>query len=118
MAESPPEKIVKIGEEIAILWPDKTESYFPPEFLRRHSPSASNQGEVDILGQRHGGDGPKFFAGVRVISWERVGNYAVAFHFSDGHATGIYSWSYLRQLHRERQQEEDSGTADPSGPED
>lgn len=118
MAEPPPNKIVKIGEEVAVLWPDGTESYFSPEFLRRHSPSASNQGEVDILGQRHGGDGPKFFAGVRVISWEKVGNYAVAFHFSDGHTTGIYSWSYLRDLHREQEREGATGAADPSTPED
>jgi DUF971 family protein len=27
-----------------------------------------------------------------------VGNYAVQPHFSDGHATGIYSWDYLYEL--------------------
>ncbi len=27
-----------------------------------------------------------------------MGNYAIAIHFSDGHTTGIYSWSYLHHL--------------------
>jgi len=27
-----------------------------------------------------------------------MGNYAIAIHFSDGHTTGIYSWSYLNHL--------------------
>lgn len=29
---------------------------------------------------------------------ELVGNYAIRIHFSDGHETGIYSWSYLREI--------------------
>jgi DUF971 family protein len=28
-----------------------------------------------------------------------VGNYALSFTFSDSHQTGIYHWTYLRQLH-------------------
>ena len=27
-----------------------------------------------------------------------MGNYAIAIHYSDGHSTGIYSWSYLLHL--------------------
>jgi len=27
-----------------------------------------------------------------------MGNYAISIHFSDGHTTGIYSWSYLYYL--------------------
>ncbi len=29
---------------------------------------------------------------------ELVGNYAIKISFSDGHATGIYTWEYLRSL--------------------
>lgn len=28
-----------------------------------------------------------------------VGNYALSFTFSDSHQTGIYHWTFLRQLH-------------------
>ena len=32
-----------------------------------------------------------------------MGNYALQFHFSDGHDSGIYSWEYLHELCREQQ---------------
>lgn len=93
-----PVNIQIIGREVAIAWADGAETYHDFEALRAASPSAANQGERDILGQRHGGDGPRTFPGVEVIGWERVGNYAIRFDFSDGHRTGLYSYDYLRQL--------------------
>jgi DUF971 family protein len=93
-----PVNIQIIGEEVAIAWDDGAETYYPFEKLRAASPSASNVGERDILGNRYGGDGPKKFPGVQVLGWERVGNYAVRFDFSDGHRTGLYSYDYLRQI--------------------
>jgi len=32
-----------------------------------------------------------------------MGNYAIAIHFSDGHTSGIYSWSYLLHLGTEKE---------------
>ena len=41
----------------------------------------------------------KYFEGQPVIERiERVGNYAARLVFDDGHATGLYTWAYLRQL--------------------
>lgn len=93
-----PANIQLIGHEVAILWSDGVETYFPMEHLRAASPSAQNIGERDILGNQYGGDGPKKFPGVTVTGWEIVGNYAVRFDFSDGHRTGLYSYDYLRKL--------------------
>jgi DUF971 family protein len=93
-----PAKVELIGQEVAIVWDDGRESYYPFEKLRAASPSAANLGERDILGNQYGGDGPKQFPGVTVVTWERVGNYAIRFDFSDGHRTGLYSFDYLRQL--------------------
>ncbi len=93
-----PRDIQIIGQEVAIVWDDGAESYFAPEKLRAASPSASNLGERDIMGNQYGGDGPKTFPGVLVTGWERVGNYAFRFEFSDGHRTGLYSFDYLRRL--------------------
>jgi DUF971 family protein len=98
MAAEAPEEIQIIGNELAVRWPGGSESYFSAEFLREHSPSAENVGEVDILGQRHGGGGPRKFPGVELSGLHRVGNYAVRLEFSDGHRTGIYSWGYLKEL--------------------
>jgi len=93
-----PSNIQLIGNEVAIVWGDGTETYYPTEALRAASPSAQNIGERDILGNRYGGDGPKTFPGVTVTGWEQVGNYAIRFDFSDGHKTGLYSYDYLREL--------------------
>ncbi len=98
---APPLDLQLIGHEIALRWPDATEDFLPGEFLRACSPSAENMGERDIFGKQYGGTGPKNFAGVTVVSWKYIGNYAVAFTFSDGHNTGIYTWKYLRALGEE-----------------
>jgi DUF971 family protein len=40
-------------------------------------------------------------------SAELVGNYALKIRFSDGHDTGIYSWSYLRSIDPAKEKPED-----------
>ncbi len=67
------------------------------EMLRVTSPSAEVQGHspserVTVGGKRN----------VTITRIDPVGNYAVKLVFSDGHDTGIYSWSYLRKLGVER----------------
>ena len=96
-----PEDIQAIGHEIAIRWSDGTENYYPMEKLRALSPSAETTGERDLLGVKYGGEEGKSYAGVRVLAWQPVGGYALAFSFSDGHRTGIYSYEYLRAIARE-----------------
>jgi DUF971 family protein len=39
---------------------------------------------------------------VDIVALEPVGAYAVQPKFSDGHDTGIYSWDYLYELGRHR----------------
>lgn len=65
----------------------------PHEFLRVYSPSAEVRG--------HGAGQEVLQVGkskVEILSLEPVGSYAVQPTFSDGHATGIYSWDYLYHL--------------------
>src|SRR5438093_12047382 len=35
---------------------------------------------------------------VRPLSIDPVGRYAIRFHWSDGHSTGIYTFEHLREL--------------------
>ena len=63
------------------------------EYLRVKSPSAEVQG--------HAPEERKTVAGKRnvaILEVQPVGNYAVRLVFDDLHSTGIYSWSYLREL--------------------
>lgn len=68
----------------------------PAEYLRVHSPSAEVQG--------HGPGQRTLVAGkrnVNIDAVEPVGNYAVLLRFSDGHATGLFSWDVLHELGRD-----------------
>jgi DUF971 family protein len=68
------------------------------EYLRVESPSAEVKG--------HGPGQEQLVSGKRnvfIARLEPVGSYAVRIIFSDGHSTGLYTWSYLAKLGRERQ---------------
>jgi len=93
-----PINIQLIGQEVAIVWSDGMETFFPMGKLRAASPSAETAGERDIFGRQYGGAGPRNFPSVTVLGWEQVGNYALRFTFSDGHNTGLYAYDYLRRL--------------------
>ena len=80
---------------ISIKWSDESESSYSAANLRRSCPCASCVNE---------------WTGEKVLSDESVaedmtfknisivGRYALNFHFSDGHDTGIFSYKYLREL--------------------
>jgi len=89
----------QVGEELAIKWDDDSESFIPLETLRRACPCAGCMGERDIMGQLHKGPeqalSPRSFQLARL---ELVGGYGVQPFWADGHATGIFSFDYLRRL--------------------
>lgn len=70
----------------------------PFEFLRVYSPSAEVRG--------HGPGQETLQVGKREVTITRldpVGYYAVQPVFSDGHASGIFSWSYLYELGQDQE---------------
>ncbi|MCB1515464.1 MAG: P-loop NTPase [Hyphomicrobiaceae bacterium] len=67
------------------------------EMLRVMSPSAEVQGHspdqrVTVGGKRN----------VKISAIEPVGNYAAKIIFDDGHSTGLFAWTYLDALGREK----------------
>jgi DUF971 family protein len=71
----------------------------PAEYLRVESPSAEVQG--------HGPGQKQLVAGrsqIGILAVEPVGNYAIRIKFDDLHDSGLYTWAYLHQLGRERDQ--------------
>jgi DUF971 family protein len=66
------------------------------EYLRVESPSAEVQG--------HSPDQKQLVSGKRdvtIAAMDPVGNYAVKIGFSDGHATGLFTWAILYRMARE-----------------
>ena len=94
-----PESIVahQRSRTLEIGFDDGARFEIPFELMRVYSPSAEVRGhgpgqETLQVGKR----------GVDLIGLEPVGHYAVQPTFSDGHATGIFSWDYLYFLGAEQ----------------
>ena len=96
MSDPPTPTEIKLHQKSRVLeiaFSDGRSFSLPYEFLRVLSPSAEVRGhgpgqEVLQTGKRE----------VGIVSLEPVGSYAVQPTFSDGHATGIYSWNYLYSI--------------------
>src|ERR1700755_3169367 len=80
---------------LTIVWSDERETSYEASDLRRKCPCAGCVNE---------------WTGERMLRAETipdnvtfthtsiVGRYALNFHFSDGHETGIFSFKYLREI--------------------
>jgi DUF971 family protein len=91
-----PVQIIEDGEsEISIKWSDDAETHYTAYDLRRSCPCAGCINEWT---------GEKMLDDTRIpqdISFEHtsiVGRYALNFHFSDGHDSGIFSFAFLCML--------------------
>lgn len=87
---------------LTVVWGDFSAA-LPAEYLRVESPSAEVKGHGE--GQARLVSGKR---GVTIAGLEPVGSYAVKVVFSDGHATGLYTWDYLRELAQEKNQRWDA----------
>ena len=91
-------KLHQKSRVLEIAFADGNVFRLPCEFLRVYSPSAEVRGHGP--GQEVLQPGKK---NVEITAIEPVGNYALQLRFSDGHDTGIYSWSLLHDygLHQD-----------------
>jgi DUF971 family protein len=92
---------------LTITWGDGHVSRYGGFYLRHLCPCAACRGHAP-------GEKPppawQEVKDVRVLGARAVGAYALQFDFSDGHATGIYAWTWLRdQCPSERADVDDVG---------
>lgn len=81
--------------EIAIKWSDDTETRYNAAQLRRACPCAGCKDEWTGEKILKDSDVPDSISFQHISI---VGRYALNFHFSDGHDTGIFSFAFLRGL--------------------
>ena len=94
-----PLDIQPIGQELAIKWDDGSESFISLEKLRRSCPCAGCKGEADIMGNLYKTpEQPLNEPAFTLRALARVGTYAIQPTWADGHATGIYSFEYLKHI--------------------
>lgn len=92
-------RLRKGSARLDLAYDDGTVYSLPWEYLRVSSPSAEVRGhgpgqEVLQTGKQN----------VRLVRIEPVGYYALRLVFDDGHATGLYTWRYLRELGEQQDQ--------------
>ena len=97
---TPPDNITLSKDKKLLTVSFKNDDYaLTSEFLRVYSPSAEVRGH---------GPGQETLQlnkqDVSISSLIPMGNYAIAIHFSDGHTTGIFSWSYLHHLGNDKEE--------------
>ncbi|MEQ1696066.1 MAG: DUF971 domain-containing protein [Hyphomicrobiaceae bacterium] len=95
----PPQLSVNTAGDVLSVVMDGGETHqLSAEMLRVMSPSAEVQGHSAdqrvTLGKKRS---------VKIKELQPVGNYAVKIVFDDGHNTGLFAWSYLDQLGREKE---------------
>ncbi len=77
---------------VIIRWDDESRLQYPLDDLRNACPCAGcrghSPGEVE----------PPKVTGIGLRNIEEVGAYALRFSWTDGHTTGIYTWTYLEQI--------------------
>jgi ATP-binding protein involved in chromosome partitioning len=99
-AASPPRLgISPDGATLTVAFESGANYELSAELLRVLSPSAEVQGHspeqrVTVSGKRN----------VKITDLRPVGNYAMRIAFDDGHDTGLFTWTYLGQLGREKEQ--------------
>ena len=93
-----PTNIQQIGDQLAIAWNDGTESFLKLSMLRRACPCAACGGEPDVLGHLSRPNVSYSDKSFNLIGFDLIGGYALQPRWGDGHATGIYSFTYLRDL--------------------
>ena len=94
-----PLDVQQIGDELAIKWNDGSESFIRIEKLRRYCPCAGCKGEVNIMGNVYkSAEKPLSPASFQLVRMQSIGGYAIQPVWGDGHATGIYSFDYLKRI--------------------
>jgi DUF971 family protein len=86
-------RLLDNGRTLRLAYDDGANFTLSAELLRVRSPSAEVQGHSPADRKTVGGK-----RNVSIISVTPVGNYAIRLGFDDMHATGLYTWRYLRHL--------------------
>lgn len=93
---------LKRDEHLEIEWQDGLKSIYPLDYLRKHCPCASCKSFREEQAQKPRtsltvfskvSEGP-----LRATHAELVGGYAIRIDWSDQHSSGIYSFTYLREI--------------------
>lgn len=111
---------LKKNRGLTVQWADGSGSYYPIAYLRRLSPSADMRELRKSMDRNPLTVMPASSGDSELVATdaELVGNYAIRIRFSDGHATGLYTWEYLREIDPARRKPDDPPPGASAAPHD
>lgn len=90
-------------DTLSFTWDDNLVTPFSIRQLRDDCPCAECKGEQILMHKILPVLKPKLPGHYDVKSLVPVGSYAIQITWGDGHATGLYSWEFLRNLYFQSQ---------------
>ncbi len=98
MQEFRPTEIKRLPHSLAIQWKDGYQSEHTYRSLREKCPCARCDAEKQVNDPFRLLPSEEYWEKLHLVDIERVGRYAVQLQWSDGHKTGIYTFTFLREL--------------------
>ena len=102
IAATPAPQEIRVSKDrrtLTLRLTDGASDVFSAEMLRVLSPSAEVQGHSAEQRVTVGGK-----SDVGIANIVPIGHYAIRIVFDDGHDTGLFTWAYLAELGRDRDQ--------------
>jgi len=94
LREITPQLIENDEEHLFITWKDGIASKYNLLDLRKACPCAvCRGGHEGEIGAETG-----HIDSIRLVSWEKIGRYALGFKWDDNHNDGIYTFENLREI--------------------
>lgn len=87
------------GAELWLDWEDGATTKAKARVLRQHCPCAEC---VEEWSGRRTFEPEAISETLTIAGVHPIGNYALSFNFGDGHSTGIFQWTTLRELSTSR----------------
>lgn len=105
MQNHQPTEIRRLSQSLSIEWKDGLRSEIPYRILREKCPCArcsamkQEEGPFRLLPTE------EYWKNLHLVGIQPVGRYAVQLQWSDGHKTGIYTFSFLYELSTDTHQD-------------
>ncbi|MXV78735.1 DUF971 domain-containing protein [Candidatus Poribacteria bacterium] len=111
MQNHQPTEIRRLSQSLSIEWKNGLRSEIPYRILREKCPCArcsAMKQEKDPFQLLPSED---YWKNLHLVGIQPVGRYAVQLQWSDGHKTGIYTFSFLYELSTDTHQDVSSNNA-------
>ncbi len=93
-----PTEIKRLPNSLAIQWKDGHRSEHAYRLLRQNCPCARCDAERQNADLLRVLPTEEFWEKLHIVDIQRVGRYAIRLLWSDGHRTGIYTFTFLREF--------------------